>query len=68
MLKISLKSARVNADYTQKEVAKILGVSNKTVANWENGLSYPSADKVNAICDLYGLHYDNINFLPKCSL
>lgn len=62
MLKISLKSARVNAGYTQKEVATILGVSNKTVNSWEKGISYPKADKVDAICKLYGVSYDNINF------
>lgn len=68
VLKISLKSARVNANLTQKEVAKKLGISNKTIGNWENGLSYPPADKINALCILYGLHYDNIIFSPKCSL
>lgn len=68
MLKISLKSARVNAGYTQKEVAEKLGVSNKTVNNWEKGTSYPKADKVDAICKLYGVSYDHIIFLPNNSL
>ena len=68
MLKISLKAARVNAGLSQKEVANELNVSNKTLTNWENGKSFPDAEKINALCNLYGLSYDNINFLPTNSL
>lgn len=68
MLKISLKAARVNAGLSQKEVAKILKISNCTVTNWENGKSYPSADKIDKLCKLYGISYDAINFLPNNSL
>lgn len=68
MLKISLKAARVNAGLSQKEVADKLNVSNKTVCSWENGETYPSAEKIDALCNLYGVSYDNINFLPNNSL
>lgn len=68
MFKISLEAARVNAGYSQKEAAEKLGVSNKTLCSWENGKTFPSADKIVAICDLYGTAYDNINFLPNDSL
>lgn len=37
-LQISLASARVNAQYTQKEVAKFMGVDRSTViGEWEKG-------------------------------
>lgn len=68
MVKISMKAARVNAGLSQKEVADRLGVSNKTIGNWENGITYPPADKIPEICELYGLSYDNLNFLPSDSL
>lgn len=68
MVKITLAAARVNAGYTQKEAAKELGVSNKTLGNWESGESYPTADKIAALCKLYGLAYDNLKFLPCDSL
>jgi transcriptional regulator with XRE-family HTH domain len=68
MLKITLEAARVNAGHTQKEAAKLLGISNKTLQNWECSKSFPNADKIAEICDLYGIAYDNINFLPKRSL
>ena len=68
MLKISLKAARVNAGLTQKEVADYCKVSNKTVCKWENGESYPNAKQIGMLCYLYGISYDNINFLPTNSL
>lgn len=65
MLKISLKAARVNAGYSQKEAAEKLAVTNKTLCNWEKGMTFPSADKVEEICRLYGIAYDNINFFTQ---
>ena len=68
MVKISLRAARVNAGFSQKEAADRLGVSNKTLGNWEKGITFPPADKIVAICDLYGVTYDQLNFLPADSL
>ena len=62
MLRISLKSARINAGLRQTDVAVTLGVSRKTVAAWENGKAMPSVDKVEPLCNLYGLTYDNIRW------
>ena len=67
-VKISLRAARVNAGYSQKEAADLLGISNKTLGNWENGITFPPVDKIPAICQLYGVSYDNLNFLPVDSL
>lgn len=63
-IKMSLACARVNRGLTQKEAAKMLGVSNKTLCKWENYLAYPNVKYVDAICKLYGLCYDQIVFLP----
>lgn len=68
MLKISLKAARVNAGLSQKEVAKALGVSNKTISSWENGDTFPSAKYVDMLCKLYNVVYNDIIFLPTDSL
>ena len=65
LIKITLASARVNAGLTQKEAAVKLGVSNKTLSSWENGESFPDALQIEKICELYGVPYDNINFLPS---
>lgn len=65
MVKLTLKAARINAGYTQKEAAKLLGVSNVTLGNWENGTSFPNAQQIVKICELYGVSYDNLIFLPN---
>ena len=68
MAKISLEAARRNAGLSQKDAAKSLNVSNKTISSWENGKTFPSADKIDALCELYKMSYDDINFLPTNSL
>lgn len=65
MLKMTLKALRVNAGMTQKEVAKALNKSNKTICNWEKGVTSPNAEDCYAICQLYKVSYDNINFFPQ---
>lgn len=68
MLRMSIRAARVNVNLSQKEAAEHLGVSNKTLGSWENGITYPPADKIPEICELYGVSYDDLNFLPTDSL
>lgn len=68
MLKITLRAARVNIGLSQEEAAARLNVSKKTLGSWENGVTFPPAHKIPAICDLYGVTYDHLNFLPANSL
>ena len=68
MARMTLKAARVNVDLSQKDAASKLGVSNKTLGNWESGASFPKADQIISICDLYGVSYDDLIFLPNNSL
>lgn len=68
MAKMTLKAARVNAGFSQKDASGRLNISNKTLCKWEKGASFPKADKIEAICDLYGVSYDDIIFLPGNSL
>ncbi len=67
MLKISLRSARINAELSQKEAAKALHISNKTLHSWEKGETSPSAKYIPAICELYHVSYNDINFLSHNS-
>lgn len=68
MAKMTLRAARVNAGLSQYQAAEQLEISNKTLGNWETGRSYPPADKIDKICQLYGVSYDDLTFLPKDSL
>ena len=63
----SIKAARVNAGYTQKDAAEVLGVSEKTVCNWEKGIAVPMADKFVEMCRLYGVSMDDIILPSKSS-
>ena len=63
MKKITLKAARVNAGYSQKEAAEIIGISNKTLCSWENGKTFPDQPMIEKLCGLYGVTYDMIVFV-----
>lgn len=60
MPRISLKAVRVNANMEQKEWAKILGVSQTTVVNWEKGNTEPSLSQVRIMSELSGIPMDFI--------
>lgn len=66
MLQISLAAARVNANLTQRDVAKALGISTQTLVNWEAGKTEPSANQARALASLYNIKLDYI-FLPDSS-
>ena len=51
--KISLAAARVNAGYTQKEVAKRLNMGERTIQHWESGKNASTVDKFIELCVLY---------------
>ena len=62
MEKMTLRALRVNKFYTQKVAAEKLGVSEKTLSNWEKGISFPNQKQIETICSVYGTSYDYINF------
>ena len=59
-MRITLKAARINKGMTQEEVSRALGVTKKTIGSWENGITKPKLDKVEPLCSLYGVSYDDI--------
>lgn len=63
MRAISLKAARVSADLTQKEIAEKLGVTRKSVQNWEKGRTNIKKAHLIAYCAVTGFTPDDI-FLP----
>jgi DNA-binding XRE family transcriptional regulator len=62
-LQISLAAARVNADMTQEEVAKRMGLTRATIIAWESGKKILKIWELDALCNIYGISRDNI-FLP----
>lgn len=58
--KISLASARVNAGMTQADIACKMGVSKKTIINWEKGKTSPSFAVIQTLSCIYGIPADYI--------
>ena len=60
--KISLKAARVNANLSQSEAAKRLGICKSTLQSYENGKTVPDIVTAKRIGDVYGFSTDYIFF------
>ena len=52
-MKVSIKALRVNAELSQQEAADKIGVAPRTLQNWENGVTYPTAVQLVSICSVY---------------
>ena len=61
-LKISLKAARVNAKLSTKQAAEAIGVTDRTLRNWEKEKTYPSTDYIKKIEEAYNISIANIRF------
>ena len=53
-----ITSFRQSKGLTQKEVASKLGISNKTLSKWENGLSSPSINEMAQMAEFFGVSTD----------
>lgn len=62
-MKIKLKALRVNKEMSQADAAVALGISLKTLQNWESYTTFPNAIQLMKICETYECGLDNI-FLP----
>ena len=64
MQKFKLKALRVNKEMSRKQVAQAIKRSESTIKKWENGETFPAQPDIEALCVLYGVTYDMIDFLP----
>ncbi len=60
---ITLKAARVNKGYTQREAAVLIDVTEDTISNWERGKSFPNVPQLKKIEEVYGVTYNDLIFL-----
>ena len=61
-MKITLKALRTNYGLSQKEMAKVLGVSPDTMSNYENARTVPNKKVLDRIDDVFGVNYNDIIF------
>lgn len=64
MFQITLAAARVNAGFTQEEVANLAHKSKTTIANWESGKTEIDQANLAYLCELYRVPIDFIS-LPS---
>ena len=64
-MKITIKAARVNKNLSQKEAAKLIGVSKDTVGSWDRGKSMPNSKYIPAIEKVYEVSYGDLIFLQQ---
>lgn len=65
-IKITLESARVNAGFTQEEIAKQLKKTKQTIINWEKGRTSVDIPTLYTLSEIYKIPITNI-FLPNKS-
>ncbi len=58
---ISLEAARVNAGFTQDEVAEKMGITRQTIINWEKGRVVPGIPEMEMLSRLYNMPLDYIS-------
>ena len=66
-LKISLAAARVNAELSQREVAKMLKVGTQTILNWEKGKVAMPAFQLEKLSEIYNMPIENIRIIKSCT-
>lgn len=58
MLAKRIKELRLQKGMTQEDFADVLGLSQQTIAMWENGKSSPKIDALNAMADYFEVTTD----------
>ena len=61
-MQLTLRAARVNKGYTQRQAAELLGITKDTLSNYERGKSYPDVPIIKKIEELYQVKYESIIF------
>lgn len=63
--KISLRAARVNAEFTQDDVAKRTNKTKQTIVNWENGVTEIKYRDLQMLSDLYEMPIEFLRIPDK---
>lgn len=66
--RISMRAARVNANLSQDEAAKSLGISKSTLQKYEAGITIPDILTARKMEEVYAFPIDFIFFGPNTAL
>lgn len=56
----NLRDLRKNAGMTQKQLAAVMGVDQRTVSAWEKGVCEPSFQMLAMLCELFNETFNDI--------
>lgn len=56
----NLKTLRQEKKLTQKQLAATIGVDQRTVSAWENGVCEPSYELLSKLCEIFDQTFDDI--------
>jgi len=59
---ISIKAARINAGFTQQEVADRVGKSKNTIASYEAYTTRPDIEIAQTMATMFGMSLDDIDW------
>lgn len=57
-LETCIKSRRKNIGLTQKQLAKLVGVTDVTISRWESGQREPIASDFLRLCEVLGMEFE----------
>lgn len=60
-----LSACRVQAGYTQREVAQIIGTCEKTIVDWETGKTAPNMERGKKLSELYRIPLAYMDFTKE---
>lgn len=67
MLNNRLRQLREEHEFSQEDIAKILGKSQKTISSWEKGRTNPKMKDLNQLCTLYDCTYEYLTGIKQHS-
>ena len=63
-----MAACRKRKKLTQRQLAEALGVTDRSVSNWENGVCLPDASLYHSLCELLQISIEEFfagDFLPR---
>lgn len=57
---IDFERLRNKAGLSQEALARVMGLSRMTIANWEKGKTEPSASQIKFLADIFGVTTDQL--------
>lgn len=59
---MTLKAARINRGLNQTDASKQLGISQKTLSNYESGKTKPKEPIIRQMVKIYGIPFEHLIF------